>query len=77
MNGEELTEHQIKHLKSLPGHMKPLGSVGPYFDIPVVEGFPSPRDFFNKYVIPSTPVVFKNAARESPAFDKWWDYYTI
>ena len=59
-------------LSLLPGHMKPFGSEGPFFHLPEIEEFPSPIIFFNKYVIPSIPVVIKGAANISVAFNKWW-----
>nr|CAB3262760.1 uncharacterized protein LOC100182837 [Phallusia mammillata] len=68
---------EISRLKSLPGHMKPFGSEGPFFHVPIVEGFPTTYDFFNNYVIPSIPVVMKGAAKISPAFKKWTDEYFI
>ncbi|XP_077973055.1 uncharacterized protein LOC120337694 [Styela clava] len=77
-HGHEQTQTKLDELASMEGHMKPLGSVGPYFKLFTIEGFPSsPREFFNKYVIPSTPVVMKNAAKISPAFTKWTDSYFI
>lgn len=51
--------------------MQPFGSSGPFFDVFEFDGFPNIRDFFNKFVIPSTPLLMKNAAKISPAFTKW------
>lgn len=68
---------EMDRLSKLDGHLKPLGSAGPFFDLFTVEGFPSKRDFFNKYVIPSTPLLMKGAAKVSPAFTKWTDSYFI
>jgi len=51
--------------------MKPFGSAGPFFEVPIIQSFPSPRDFFDNYVVPSIPVVMRNAAKKSPAFHKW------
>ncbi|XP_039261594.2 uncharacterized protein LOC120337776 [Styela clava] len=77
-HGDQQKQPKLDELASMEGHMKPLGSVGPYFQLFIIEGFPSsPRKFFNKYVIPSTPVVMKNAAKVSPAFTKWTDSYFI
>nr|XP_009858838.1 uncharacterized protein LOC100182837 [Ciona intestinalis] len=72
-----LSPEEIQRLEKMPGHMKPFGSAGPYFDIPVVNEYPSTRDFFNKYVIGSTPLVIKGAVKETIAYRNWTDEYFI
>ena len=60
----------------LQGHMERLGmqrkSEG---HIEVLNGLPNPIEFFEKYIKPGKPVVFKGAAKEMPAFKKWNDEY--
>ena len=61
----------------LPGHLKPLGShrdPDPVDEVQVDE-IPSPQDFYEKYVKPSRPLVFRGAAKKFPAFTKWTDDY--
>jgi lysine-specific demethylase 8 len=48
---------------------------GPQKGIDVVDGFIVPEQFFNKFVIPGKPVLFRGAARTFPAFTKWTDQY--
>ncbi|CAK8690606.1 unnamed protein product [Clavelina lepadiformis] len=70
-------EINAEALQSHPGHLLPLGSVGPYFELPVLHAFPQPREFFNKYVVPSIPVLMKGAVQDAPAFHKWSDDYFL
>jgi len=51
--------------------MKPFGSAGPFFNVPIIQGFPSPWEFLDNYVVPSIPVVIRGASKSSPAFTKW------
>lgn len=77
---EEMTPEQRmekQRLMEMPGHLQPIGSAGPFFNLKSMKGFPSIRDFFNKYVIPSTPLLMKDAATISPAFTKWTDEYFL
>ncbi|XP_038055078.1 bifunctional peptidase and arginyl-hydroxylase JMJD5-like [Patiria miniata] len=60
---------------SLPGHLKPLASKATRFPVSVIQDFPSPYEFFRSYVYPSVPVIIKQGARRSPAFQKWTDEY--
>ncbi len=58
------------------GHLQPLGSHRPP-DVIIDElnEVPSPRDFWEKYVKHEKAVIFRGAAKESPAFKLWTDEY--
>ena len=60
----------------LQGHMERLGmqrkSEG---HIEVLNRLPNPIEFFEKYINPGKPVVFKGAAKQMPAFKNWNDEY--
>ncbi|XP_038054912.1 lysine-specific demethylase 8-like [Patiria miniata] len=60
---------------SIPGHLKPLASEATRLPVSVIQDFPSPYEFFRSYVYPSVPVIIKQGARRSPAFQKWTDEY--
>ena len=55
--------------------MKPLGPAATRLPITVLDQFPSPTEFFQNFVYPSVPVVFRHGAKRSPAFEKWSDDY--
>jgi len=60
----------------IPGHLQPLGShAPPERDLAVHEGFPTPLDFFDKYLSTSTPVLFRGAAKELESYTRWTDEY--
>ncbi|XP_072035561.1 jmjC domain-containing protein A-like [Amphiura filiformis] len=60
------------------GHLKPLGShAAVKRPVKVLDGFPSPQEFYMDYVYSSVPVVFKDGARRSSAFSKWTDEYLM
>ncbi|XP_046858882.1 uncharacterized protein LOC124452390 isoform X2 [Xenia sp. Carnegie-2017] len=62
--------------ENLNGHLKPLGSqIAPIGDVLAIDEVPSPEEFFYKYVQPGKPVLFKGAALNSPAYEKWTDEY--
>ena len=48
---------------------------GPIKTIDVLDSFILPVEFFDQYVIPGKPVLFKGAAKTFPAFSKWTDEY--
>lgn len=48
---------------------------GPQKSVDVFDTFIPPDQFFTKYVIPGTPVLFRGAAKTFPAFTKWTDEY--
>ncbi|XP_031567482.1 tRNA wybutosine-synthesizing protein 5-like [Actinia tenebrosa] len=58
-----------------PGHLEPLGSQNEKLSLETVHSFPSPQDFFSKYVSTITPLLIKGGAKLSPAFSKWTDEY--
>ena len=43
--------------------------------IEILNELPSPVEFFEKYVKPGKPVVFKDAAKQMPAYKNWNDEY--
>lgn len=60
------------------GHLKPLGShLPPNVEIPVLSKFPSPMEFYEKYVKKGKPVLFKNVLEtvNLPLYHKWTDAY--
>jgi lysine-specific demethylase 8 len=57
------------HLEPLGGHMPPEGSVE------AIDGFPTPLDFFDKYVKASKPVLMRGAAKLLKAYSLWTDEY--
>ena len=60
----------LGHMLPLGSHQKP-GTVEERFDIP------SAKEFFDKYVIPSKPVVFRGVLKDSPMLHKWTDEYLV
>lgn len=61
----------------IPGHLEPLGSKNVKHSLEVIQSYPDPETFFNTYVVPSKPVLIQNAAKVSPAFEKWSDEYFL
>jgi lysine-specific demethylase 8 len=57
------------HLKPLGGHRPPEGEVD------VIDGFPSPLEFYDKYIVGSKPVLMRGAAKGMKAFSLWTDEY--
>lgn len=58
------------------GHLRPLGShQPPENSISVLNHIPSPREFFDNYVKPGKPVLFKGAAKKMPPYNLWTDDY--
>eukprot|EP00794_Sanderia_malayensis_P000548 gene548-1205_t len=62
-------------VETLPGHLKPLGEGRPISKVQEVDGFPEPNKFFEDYVNPKKPVIFKGGAKLSPAYQLWSDEY--
>lgn len=62
---------------SVPGHLEPLGSKNVKHSLEVLQSYPDSKTFFETYVVPSKPVLIKNAAKPSPAFEKWSDEYFL
>jgi len=60
----------------IPGHLKPLGShAAPEGEVSVVDGFPDPLTFFDEYIVPKRPVLFRGGAKEITGFERWTDEY--
>ncbi|XP_043194725.1 bifunctional peptidase and (3S)-lysyl hydroxylase Jmjd7-like [Amphibalanus amphitrite] len=59
------------------GHWQPLGHHRPPLAelIDQLERFPSPEEFFSRYVRPQRPVVFRGLAGVHPAYWLWTDDY--
>ena len=73
-------QHQCYGKETIRGHMQPLGTHRDpegHVDIFEADQLPSAAEFFNKYVKPKRPVLFRNAAKASPAFTKWSDEYLL
>lgn len=58
-----------------PGHLEPLGSKQQKVSLETIYEFPSPKEFFAKYVSQIRPVFIKGGAKLSPGFEKWTDDY--
>ena len=57
------------------GHMQELGSHSDPLPVEERWDFPHPHEFWEKYVKGSRAVVFREAAKRSPAFTKWTEEY--
>ncbi|KAK3729606.1 hypothetical protein QZH41_016172 [Actinostola sp. cb2023] len=58
------------------GHLQPLGEhQPPEKPITVTEILPSPREFFENYVKPGKPLIFRGAAKKTPPYARWTDEY--
>lgn len=58
------------------GHLQPLGSHQPPDEfLEIAQEVPKPEHFFNRYVLPGVPLLFKGAAKSIPAYSKWTDEY--
>ena len=69
--------HYILQLLGFHGQNLPLGRQSHAIPVPEVQGFVDPAKFFQEHVIPGQPVVFKGAAKEFPAFQRWSDEYFL
>ncbi|XP_041365632.1 bifunctional peptidase and arginyl-hydroxylase JMJD5-like [Gigantopelta aegis] len=61
-----------------PGHGKPFGKhIPPVGEVPVLEDFPHPIEFYKRYVKPMKPVLFRGVLDriKFPAYTKWTDEY--
>lgn len=55
-----------------PGHLKSFGSSGPFDTIDqITDQFPDPIPFFEKYVVPSRPVLFRQVLNHEPHASLW------
>ena len=58
------------------GHLQPLGEHRPAEGVvTIVDGFLEPRQFYEDHVLASKPVLFRRAAHDLPAFQRWSDTY--
>ena len=69
--------HYILQLLGFHGQQLPLGRQSPAIPVKEIQGFVDPATFFQEHVIPGRPVVFKGAAKEFPAFQRWSDEYFL
>lgn len=60
-----------------PGHLKPIGTGFPIFDIESYQGFPPLKTFAEDYLKKNRPLLMKGAAKSYPAFKKWSDDYFL
>jgi len=60
---------QRGHMKALGGQRDPEGTVEE------IDGFPSPEDFYDKYILPSKPVLMRGAAKDLKAYSLWTDQH--
>eukprot|EP00112_Aurelia_sp_Birch-Aquarium-sp1_P014112 Seg3021.3 transcript_id=Seg3021.3/GoldUCD/mRNA.D3Y31 product="JmjC domain-containing protein 5" protein_id=Seg3021.3/GoldUCD/D3Y31 len=58
-----------------PGHLKPFGEHAEPMPLEEMEDIPDAKTFMEKYVFPSRPVVFRNAAKKFPAYKLWTEEY--
>ena len=58
-----------------PGHLKPFGEHAEPMPLEEMEDIPDAKTFLEKYVFPSRPVVFRNAAKKFPAYKLWTEEY--
>nr|XP_026689371.1 lysine-specific demethylase 8-like isoform X2 [Ciona intestinalis] len=52
-----------------PGHMQPIGSHMPPMPIEERDDLPNPTEFYDNYVTPGKPVVFKGVVKKFPNFN--------
>jgi len=58
-----------------PGHLEPLGSKQPKKDIEVLTAYPSPQEYFLKYIRPGRPFLLKGGAKYQKEYKVWNDDY--
>ena len=59
--------------EELPGHMKPLGAHRPPEQVRRLSHLPGPKQFYEEFMVPKTPVIFEGAMRNSPVWRSWQD----
>ena len=77
VSGILATAPEIEKLVNDAGHLKELGVGRPMYSLEEMDGFPFTRSFFENYARPLKPLIMKNAAKLSPAFEKWTDDYFL
>ncbi|KAL5257490.1 hypothetical protein ACHWQZ_G012435 [Mnemiopsis leidyi] len=73
---ERINAQNAKY-RGFHGQQLPLGRQSPAIPVKEIQGFVDPATFFQEHVIPGRPVVFKGAAKEFPAFQRWSDEYFL
>eukprot|EP00794_Sanderia_malayensis_P019471 gene19471-21394_t len=63
--------------KLLPGHLKPFGAHTTPEPVEETEIIPDAKTFFNEYVLPSRPIVFRGAAKKFKAYSLWNEDYLV
>eukprot|EP00794_Sanderia_malayensis_P019469 gene19469-21392_t len=63
--------------KLLPGHLKPFGAHTTPEPVEETEIIPDAKTFFNEYVLPSRPIVFRGAAKKFKAYSLWTEDYLV
>jgi len=71
------TDSQPSTTYHYPGHLEPLGARNVKQSLEVIDDFVTPREFFEKYVSSSKPVLIRGGAKLSPAFSLWSDEYFL
>ena len=71
------TDSQPSTTYHCPGHLEPLGARNVKQSLEVIDDFLTPREFFEKYVSSSKPVLIRGGAKLSPAFSLWSDEYFL
>ena len=66
---KEPAEEEPVDGENVPGHMLPLGAKTELLPVDVLTEFPDASEFFEKYVIPSRPVLFRGAAKQLPCYE--------
>ncbi|XP_013411943.1 jmjC domain-containing protein 5 [Lingula anatina] len=62
--------------EEIPGHLQYLGSHRPAEGtIGIKDFWPDPATFYNNYIKPGKPLLFKGKAKGIPAFNLWTDEY--
>ncbi|XP_078001398.1 bifunctional peptidase and (3S)-lysyl hydroxylase JMJD7-like [Glandiceps talaboti] len=62
---------------SWQGHLQPMGAGKTWNQVVTLDEYPTPQEFFVKYVQPSIPVIFKGGAQNYPAFKLWSDEFLL
>eukprot|EP00794_Sanderia_malayensis_P019468 gene19468-21391_t len=63
--------------KLLPGHLKPFGAHTSPEPVEESEIIPDAKTFFDQYVLPSRPIVFRGAAKKFKAYSLWTEDYLV
>lgn len=69
---------EFVHLSDMNGHMKPFGQQhAPEVETDVLDTVPQPQEFWENYVRPGKPVLFRGAAKHSRAYRLWTEDFLI